>query len=99
MRLRAVLTLAHNPSLIRFVRKYASSSLISVRNADLKSIVIESGIEGFSVIVVFGLENLEKSEATTQALVWPYHHVHWITNGIVKALDFSAAGVTLLGLR
>lgn len=98
LRLWAILTLAHDPSLIRFVRKNAGSSLISVRNTNLKSIVIESGIEWFSAVVVFGLENLEKLEAVAQTLRRPSHHVRWITDGIVEASHQSSTGVTVLEL-
>jgi hypothetical protein len=58
LRLRAILTLAHDRGLIRFVREDASSSLISVRNTELKSIVIEFAID--CVIVVFGPVKLQK---------------------------------------
>lgn len=99
LRLRAILTLAHDPSLICLVRKNASSSLISVRNTNLKGIVIESDTEWTSAVFVLGLESLEKYKAVSQTLLWPSHYVHWIANGIVEALHFSAAGVTTLELR
>ena len=90
---RTIFPFANYPRLVPALRKHARSRLIAMRDADLERVVVQSYELRGSSVFVFLHQELVKTLAIADTVVWLADESLRVGNGGIEALDVEASSV------
>jgi hypothetical protein len=95
-RIWTVLPFAHNTTPNHSLHKYASSSLITMDNADLRGIVVDPPNQSNSISFEFCLQELKQEKSCFQAAIWCSHDSRWLTDQSIQSLNLLTSKVAVM---